>query len=152
MVFLPWIFFAANSCLRARTMHKKQFPSLRAHHLPPPPPPNLIKPPPAAHAPPPPMTYYEGTCGACVFTGFLGSHCSPYFCSACEIKKIIMPARHLPLPRLSILIIPPRRPRPPSPNDLQRRADVAPSSNDRTKAGHRDVIYYLLFHFILIIA
>ena len=94
-----------------------------------------IIPPPPAHAPLPP-TSYEGACGVGFVIRFQGSRCSSYFCSVGQIKNH-HDASHFPLPRPSILIIPPLCPRTLSPNNHMSR-DVVVAKTDEDAAGASD--------------
>jgi hypothetical protein len=131
------VFFLAQTlvCGLARCIEKIPFPLRRAHRLPFP----SFNPnntPPPAHAPLP-STSYKGACGVgFVILRFQGSRCSSYFCSVGQIKNH-HDASHFPLPRPSILIIPPLCPRTLSPNNHMSR-DVVVAKTDEDAAGASD--------------
>ena len=128
-------FFRSNSCLRARKMHrnKSHFRCVVPIVSPFRPSIPIIPPHARAHLPP---TSYEGACGVGFVIRFQGSRCSSYFCSVGQIINH-HDASHFPLPRPSILIIPPLCPRTLSPNNHMSR-DVVVAKTDEDAAGASD--------------
>ncbi len=76
--FLPWVFFAANLCLRARTMHKKNISvaSRPSAHPPPPSKPDNTPPPPT---PPFPQQPTKARVGPVLSQGSWGRAALPFF-------------------------------------------------------------------------